>query len=171
MIAALVLIGAPGAGKSAVLEALSTLLERGGVTHGAIESEELTRGFPALSNAVLVEQLSSALAAQRSAGRRLFLIAFTAESASELRSVLEATEAERTLVVCLHTRADVLAERLHAREPERWPGKPGLIVHARRLAGIVPALDGIDLGLETEDCDPEDVARAVLVAMGERALL
>jgi broad-specificity NMP kinase len=171
VIAALVLIGAPGAGKSSVLEALCTLLERGGVTHGAIESEELTRGFPALSKALLVEQLSSALAAQRGAGRRLFLIAFTAESDEQLRSVVDAAQAERTLVVCLYARADVLAERLHGREPDRWPGKPGLIVHARRLSEIVPALEGIDLALETEGRDAEDVARDVLAAMGERALL
>jgi chloramphenicol 3-O-phosphotransferase len=169
--AAVVVIGAPGTGKSAVLDALSTLLERGGVMHGAIESEELTRGFPALSNAILLEQLELALAVQRRAGRRLFLIAFTPESDSELRAVLDATEAGRTLVVCLYAPADVLAERLHAREPDRWPGKPGLIVHARKLAEIVPALGGIDLELESEGRDAEDLARAALAEMGERRLL
>ncbi len=44
MTAALVLIGAPGSGKSTVLDALAAELEREGVAHGAIETEELTRG-------------------------------------------------------------------------------------------------------------------------------
>jgi putative protein kinase ArgK-like GTPase of G3E family len=42
--AALVLTGSPGAGKSAVLEALSGLLEEAGVAHGALESEQLAMG-------------------------------------------------------------------------------------------------------------------------------
>jgi hypothetical protein len=169
--AALLLIGAPGAGKSAVLDALGSLLEAEGVEHGAIESEELARGLPPLANAILVEQLAADLAVQRRAGRRLFLIAFTAESASELRAALDAAGAERTLVVCLSAPAGVLAARLSEREPDRWPGKPALIAHARELAGTVPALTGTDLVIDTDGRDAEDVARAVLAAMRERGLL
>ena len=171
VIAALVLIGAPGAGKSAVLDALSSLLERDGVEHGAIESEELARGFPVLQNAVLVEQLAAALGIQRRAGRRLFLIAFTAESEDELSDVLAAVGAAPSLLVCLRAPAEALAARLQAREPDRWPGKAALLAHARELADAVPALEGIDLQLDTEGRDAEDVARTVLAAMRERGLL
>jgi chloramphenicol 3-O-phosphotransferase len=171
VIAALVLIGAPGAGKSAVLDALSTLLEAGGVEHGAIESEELARGFPLLQNSLLVEQLTDALAVQRRAGRRLFLIAFTAESEDELSDVLAGVGAPRSLVACLRAPAEALAARLQAREPDRWPGKAALVAHARELAEVVPALEGIDLRLDTEGRDAEDLARTVLAAMRERGLL
>ena len=171
VIAALVLIGAPGAGKSAVLDALATLLEREGVEHGAIESEQLTRGFPPLANAALAEQLAAVLAFQRGAGRRLFLIVLTAESDAELGLVLEATGAERALVVCLRAGDDVLAARVGDREPDSWPGKAALIAHARALANVVPALAGIDLILDTDGRDAEDVARTVLAAMRERELL
>lgn len=170
MTAALVLIGAPGAGKSTVLDALATQLEREGVAHGAIETEELTRGFPVLGNAVLAEHLGGALAVQRRAGRRLFLIAFTAESPAQLRAVLDAAQAEPALVVCLHAPADVLAARLGEREPERWPGKAGLLAHARALADTVPSFGGIDLVLPTDGRDAEDVAGTVLAAMRERVL-
>ena len=44
------MIGAPRAGRSSLLQAIATLLEREGIEHGAIESEELTRGFPPLGN-------------------------------------------------------------------------------------------------------------------------
>jgi adenylate kinase family enzyme len=49
---ALLLIGAPGAGKSAVLDALATLLEIEEIEHGAIESEQLARGLPLLGAGV-----------------------------------------------------------------------------------------------------------------------
>jgi hypothetical protein len=171
VIAALVLTGAPGAGKSRVLDALATTLEREGVEHGAIESEELGRGFPTLPNAVLIEQLAAALAVQRRAGRRLFLIAFTAESEDEVSAVLAASGAERALVVCLRAPADVLAARLAQREPDDWPGKAGLITHARALASAPVALDGGDLTLDTAGREAGDLARTLLAAMRERGLL
>lgn len=46
MSGAIILTGAPGSGKSSVLAALSTLLEIEGVAFGAIESEQLARGWP-----------------------------------------------------------------------------------------------------------------------------
>lgn len=171
MIAAVLITGAPGSGKSSVLDALGTLMELDGFAHGAIETEQLTRGVPALGNDLLAGQLRSVLELQRDAGRRLFLIAFTAESDSQLRDVLAATGAERTLVVCLRAPADELAARLAAREPDRWPGKAGLIAHARRLAAAAPAIVGIEQTIDTAGRDPADVAREVLGAMRTRGLV
>jgi len=168
---ALVLIGAPGAGKSAVLDAIGTRLEAEGVEHGAIESEELARGFPVLANALLIEQLGAVLAVQRRAGRRLFMLAFTAESAAELREVRAVAAAEEAMVVCLRASAEVLAARLREREPDLWPGKAALIAHARSLASQVPELDGVDLTLDTDGRAAEDVAVEVCRAMRERAIL
>jgi broad-specificity NMP kinase len=171
MISALVLIGPPGAGKSSVLDALGTLLELDGVEHGSIESEELARGFPGLSNALLVRQLAAVLSLQRRAGRTLFVVAFTAESAGELRAVVEATGAERALVVHLSAAADVLAQRLERREPDRWPGKARLIAHARELAVRVPALPGAEMRIDTAGRDAEDVAAEIVAAMRRRDML
>lgn len=167
---AVLLTGAPGSGKSSVLDALCTLLELDGVEHGAIESEQLTRGFPPLSNGLLAEQLGAALAIQRRAGRQLLLLAFTAESAAELDAVRAAAGAERTLAVCLRAPAPELAARLAEREPDRWPGKAGLIAHARELADLAPSLAGLDLAIDTSGRDAERVAGAVLAAMRRRGL-
>lgn len=46
MTLALILTGPPGAGKSSVLEALTTLLELDGVEYSALESEQLAWGSP-----------------------------------------------------------------------------------------------------------------------------
>lgn len=170
MTSVVLITGAPGAGKSSVLDALCTLLEVEGIEHGAIESEQLTRGFPPLSNAVLAEQLAAPLELQRAAGRRLFLIAFTAERNGEIEAVLRAAGAEGHLVACLAAPAELLADRLARREPDDWPGKAGLIEHARELAAAAPGLKGIDLILDTAGRDAGSVARELLEAMRERGL-
>jgi shikimate kinase len=165
MVAALILIGAPGSGKSSVLDALATCLEIDGVAHGALESEELARGFPSLSGGSWTDQLAAVLSLQRDAGRRLFLIVATTENDEELRAVVSAAAAEKTLTVCLEAPADVLAERLQLREPDRWPGKPGLIAHARELAPSVPLLAGIDRVIDTSGSEAEEIALEIYAQM------
>jgi chloramphenicol 3-O-phosphotransferase len=165
MISAVVLTGAPGSGKSSLLDALATRLEIEGVAHGAIESEQLARGFPLLPGASWTVQLATVLERQRSAGRRLFLIAATTETGEELSGVLTAARADRSLVVCLTAPAETLATRLDSREPDRWPGKLALIEHARALAATIPRLDGFDLTIDTSERDVEDVACEVYKQM------
>jgi chloramphenicol 3-O-phosphotransferase len=167
---AVLITGAPGAGKSSVLDALSTLLEIEGIEHGAIESEELTRGFPPLANTLIPEQLERVLRCQRDAGRNLFLIAFTAEREGEIEEALRASGAERALVVCLVAPAELLAERLAAREPDGWPGKGRLIEHARQISGIAPGLAGVELRIQTAERDPEEIARELLAAIRSEGL-
>lgn len=168
---ALVLTGAPGAGKSSVLEALSGLLEEAGVAHGALESEQLARGAPWLAQEIVYEQLAAVCALQREAGRDLFLVSATTETAAELTGIVAAIGAERTLVACLAAAPDTVAARIAAREPDWWTGKAWLIEHARQLAGAIPALPGIDVVVSTEGETARDVARRVRDAMAARDLL
>ena len=60
--AAIVITGAPGAGKSSVAQAFTTLLDNAGIEHGAIESEQLAWGTPWLPDAQVHEQLARVLA-------------------------------------------------------------------------------------------------------------
>jgi chloramphenicol 3-O-phosphotransferase len=158
---ALVVTGAPGTGKSSVLDALGTELELRGVAYGAIESEQLAWGSPWLAPAQWLPQLQAVLRRQAQAGRRLFLVAATTETAGELRDVIEATGAQEVLVVCLRAAPTTVAERIDRREPDRWPGKQALIEHARALALAIPGLDGIDHVIDTDDARAEDVARRI----------
>jgi chloramphenicol 3-O-phosphotransferase len=171
MVRAVVITGAPGSGKTSVLDALATRLEIEGVAHGAIESEQLARGFPLLSGEHWIGQLAAVCELQGRAGRDLFLIAATTETGEQLSGVLGAVCADRSLVVCLAAPAETVAARLHGREPDRWPGKRPLIEHARALAATVPRLGGIDLLIDTSTRDADDVAREVHDQMGARGVL
>jgi ABC-type cobalamin transport system ATPase subunit len=67
---ALILTGPPGAGKSSVLEALTTLLEVDGVEYSALEFEQLAWGSPWLSTQQTLPQLRAVMALQRDVGSR-----------------------------------------------------------------------------------------------------
>jgi hypothetical protein len=171
MSAALLIIGAPGAGKTAVLEALSATLEDGGTAHGALETEQLSLGYPPLDAVTWTPQLQAVLALQRDAGRELFLLTATVESPEELSLLCAAVGADRSLVACLRAPAEVLAARLDAREPDSWAGKAGLIARARGMAGAVARFPGVDVVVDTAATDAETVSRTLLDAMRESGLL
>lgn len=169
MAGALILIGAPGSGKSSVLDELSTLLEIDRIPFSAIETEQFARGWPWLPAAEWVPQLSAVIDLQRRSGRETFLIVATTETEHELRGVINAANVEPVAVVCLTAPAEVVARRVAEREPDSWPGKSNLVAHARVLADAIPALSRIDAQFPTADCEPSKVAleiRALLVKMG-----
>lgn len=171
MSGALILTGAPGSGKSSVLEALSTLLEIENVQFGAIESEQLARGWPWLPAAQWTRQLAAVIALQRDAGRNAFLVAATTETEAELRGVIDAIGADPVVVVCLSAPPDVVAGRIAEREPDSWPGKDGLIQRARELSSDIPAIPGIDLVLSTAGRRATDIAAEVRELIAARGVL
>jgi energy-coupling factor transporter ATP-binding protein EcfA2 len=158
---ALLITGAPGSGKSTLLDTLSTLLEIDEVTFGAVEGDELARGWPYPSLPEVLPRLAALTALQREAGRNLMLVVATTENDGELEQVIEAIGAERTLVVCLRAPAEVVAARVAAREPEEWPGKQSLVDHASDLALAMPALRRIDAIVDTLGRPAQTVASEV----------
>ncbi len=156
--AAVLLIGAPGSGKSSVAGTLGTLLETEDVAYGGIETDLLSWGWPWLTLEQWLPQLRSLIALERQAGRRLHLVVATPETDAELEAIVDALDAERVVVVCLTAPADLVANRVAHREPDSWPGKAMLEQHARALADAIPRLAGIDVVLSTRDRRPADVA-------------
>ena len=157
--------GAPGAGKSSVAQAFTTLLDNAGVEHGAIESEQLAWGTPWLPDALIWEQLASIVRLQRSYGRRMFVVVATTETQEDLEGLLRAIGAERSFVVALSVPGEVASARVLEREPERWAGRAALAAHAAELAPVIPALPGVDLVLSTDGSGAEAVAAEILAAL------
>jgi hypothetical protein len=147
-----------------VAQAFTTLLENAGIEHGAIESEQLAWGSPWLPDERVRAQLAEVLRMQRGYGRALFVVVATTETAADLRALLDAIGASRTLVVALAVPGEVAAARVLAREPERWAGREALAAHARSLASAIPALPGVDLVLSTDGRSAEAVADELLGA-------
>ncbi len=167
---AVVLTGAPGAGKSSVLEEIAILLEVDGVEFGALDSEQLGWGSPWLDDEWRLRQLNAVLEIQRQAGRRFFLVAATTETDQELAAVIGAIAADEHVAVLLSAPADVIAARIEAREPDAWPGKLALIDHARGLATSMQGLTGIDLRITTDERSATDVALEVRDKLRDRGL-
>jgi chloramphenicol 3-O-phosphotransferase len=165
VVSALILTGAPGAGKSSVLEELATLHDIEDIDHGAIEAESLSLGRPLLPTSSWAAQLAAVLALQREAGRRRFLITATCATAAELAAVKATTAAQLLLVVCLRASPATVAARIDAREPDRWPGKAPLVARARRFAVLTPLLPGVDFVIDTEQRSAEGVAAEILDLM------
>lgn len=171
MSGALILTGAPGSGKSSVLDALTTLLEIERVHFGAVESEQLARGYPWLLASEWVPQLAAVVALQKVVGRDTFLVVATTEDRDQLLAVVNAVDAQPVLVVCLAASPDIAAERVAAREPDSWPGKAALVDHARTLAQQIPAIPGLDLVISTVDRAAADVAAEIRQALWDHGIL
>lgn len=164
MAEAILLIGAPGAGKSSVLEALGNQLEVAAVPFGSLESEQLSMGWPLVPAAEWVPLLETVVEWHLRGGRRWLIVAATPESSHELEAMLRAFGSTSVFVVALIASPDTAARRVGRREPDRWPGKAQLVSHARDLAATIATFERIDLRVDTEDTDPEDVARRILGA-------
>lgn len=164
----MILTGAPGSGKSSVLDALCTLLEIDEVSFGAIESEYFSRGWPWLSFSEELAQLAAIVELQREAGRDTFLVVVTTEDEQDLRATIAALGADQVIVVCLTAPPAIVAERVACREPDAWPGKARLIEHSRLLAEQIPAIPGIDARYGTVDRTPFEVARDIRELLAAR---
>jgi len=99
MSGALILTGAPGSGKSSVVDALSTLLEIDGTPFGAIETEQLARGWPWLTPDNWIPQLAAVICLQRKAGRTTFIVVATTETEQEIQGVSDALADDHVLGV------------------------------------------------------------------------
>jgi len=158
---ALVLTGAPGAGKSSVLEALSDALVDDDIAHAMVETEALTATHPPLDDARWFAHIRSACELHRSDGQRLLLVATTVESDTDLRGVLDAIGADEHVIVRLEAEPATLARRIVEREPDGWSGLDQLVAASARLGPVIASLHGIDVALSTEDARASDVAARI----------
>jgi chloramphenicol 3-O-phosphotransferase len=161
---AVVITGAPGAGKSSVLTALSDALSDDDIAHATVEVEALVWTHPALSDEQWARRIRVACQLYRDAGHTLLLAAQTLETDDDITQLLAAVGAEDVFLVRLEARPEALVERILAREPASWSGLRPLVEHAQELAASMPALPGVDLVLATDGQRPEDVAERLRAA-------
>ena len=155
----LLLTGSPGSGKSEALTRVHDDLADRGVDSAAIDVDELARSYPPLESDRHLSHLAALSASFRDAGRRLLLVAATAENEENLRGWLRAAGGDRQLVVHLTAPAATLEERVRGREPTDWSGLPGLVESAKRLSSI--RFEAADLELDTDQRTVADIAASI----------
>ena len=155
---ALVLTGPPGAGKTAVLEALSDALSAEDVRHATIEVEALTSAHPPLDDEQWPAPVQAICGLYRRFGYELLLVTATVESDADLRGVLAAIGADEHVVVRLHAEPSTLRQRIIDREPDTFTELDELVAAAGRLSPLIAGLHGIALALSTEGQPPGAVA-------------
>jgi chloramphenicol 3-O-phosphotransferase len=158
---ALVVTGAPGAGKTSVAEALSDLLVGADVRHALLETEAVTSAHPPLPDEQWRKPVQAVCELYRGFGYQLLLIVATIESDAELADLVTAVGADEHAVVALGAEPATLRRRILDREPESWLGRGELAAATARIAPAIAALDGVTLALSTEDQTPERLARRI----------
>lgn len=155
------LTGAPGAGKSSVLEALSDSLVLDDVRHAMIETEALTSAHPALDDEQWFAPVAAVCRLYRDFGYERLLVAATVDTDDDLRGLVDAVGADEHVVVGLEAQPETLRRRITEREPKGWSGLDELVVASERLGPVIADLDAITLALSTEGQRPEAVAARI----------
>jgi dephospho-CoA kinase len=158
---ALVLTGAPGAGKTAVLEALTDALSAEDVRHATVEVEALTSAHPPLDDDQWPAPVEAVCGLYRRFGYELLLVTVTVEGDADLRDVLAAIGADECVVVRLEAEPSTLHQRIIDREPDTFTELDELVAAAARLSSVIASLDGIALALSTEGERPAAVAERI----------
>lgn len=150
---AIIITGAPGAGKSSTLTALSDLLGSDGVEHVTVEVDDLSRGHPWRDGRQHLRAIV--------AGAELSLVAATVDSPEYLRGLLDAIDCDSHLLVRLHARPGTLVRRVRDRETIPWSGLEALFERTPALHNAVAALPGVHLSLDSEAAEPTELAALV----------
>ena len=158
---AVVVNGAPGAGKSVVLMALSDALVVDEIAHAVIDVDEVAWAWPYPSNEERFALLRASWEAHRSAGHELLLVGEVVESGEEFAELLAAIGADEHLLVVLEAELETLRARIHEREPPGWSGLDYLIRETERWADALAHMDGVHVRLDTERLSPDEVAARI----------
>jgi broad-specificity NMP kinase len=158
---AVIVTGAPGAGKSVCLLALADALVDAKVAHAAVDADEVSWAFPYPDTRRRGELVAAAWEAHRSDGHDLLLVAEVVESNDHLAELLRAVGAGDHLLVRLEAAPETLRERILAREPPGWSGLEHLLGEMERWAVSLTELDGVHLSLDSERLGPDELAARI----------
>jgi chloramphenicol 3-O-phosphotransferase len=158
---AVVITGAPGAGKSVCLMALSDMLVVDELAHAVIDVDEVAWAFPYPSNEERFELARAAAETHRVQGKELLLVAEVVESDDELAQLIGAVGADGHLLVLLRAPLETLRRRILEREPPGWSGLDYLLGETKRWAVALEELDGVHLALDTDALTPGEAAARI----------
>ena len=161
---AVVVTGAPGAGKTAALIGLADALIDDQIAHAAVDVDEVAWAYPFPDLDGRCNRLAAAWGAHREAGHDLLLVGEVVESNDHLAQILGSVGADDHLLVLLEAAPETMRERIVAREPPGWSGLDHLLGEVERYAASLPHLDGVHVVCNTEQLAPHEVTARIRAA-------
>ena len=161
---AIVITGAPGAGKSEVGSYLHDLLGDAGEDAAMVEIDSLERSYPAIDRERSFSHLAGLASSYREVGAEILIVTATVEDDAYMEGLLAAAGADAALIVLLEADAETMRERILDREPPGWSGLAELMNASRELAETMGGLSALDATISTEDRGPSDVAAEIELA-------
>jgi cytidylate kinase len=162
---AVLITGAPGAGKTTYLTALTDALADDEIAHAVIDADDVSWAYPYPDLAARAEYLGRASGAHRDRGHDLMLVGEVVESGEHLAQLLAAVGADDHMLVRLTAPYLLLRQRILAREPVEWSGTDHLLEETKRWARVIDELDGAHLTVDTVRTSP---SRAAALIRAER---
>jgi cytidylate kinase len=158
---AVVITGAPGAGKTTYLTALTDALADEEIAHAVIDADEVSWAYPYPDLKGRARYVRRAWQAYRDEGHDVLLLGEVVESGEHLAELLAAVEADDHLLVRLTAPYALLRQRILAREPMEWSGTDHLIEETRRWAEVIDGLDGVHVSVDTARVSPPQAAALI----------
>ena len=165
---AVVVTGAPGAGKTACLIALTDALIDDEVRHATIDVDEVAWAYPYPTTEERVGLLGAAWEAHRGASHDLLVFGEVVESPEHLTELLTAVGADDHLLVRLEAPRALLRQRILAREPTDWSGIDHLLEQTGRWAAALEQLDGVHVTVDTARMSPNETAARIRAARPDK---
>ena len=158
---AVLVTGAPGAGKTSTLIALSDALVEAGIPHASADVDELAWAYPFPDLDGRCEHVRVWAEAHRAAGSDLLLVAEAIETPAHLPALLAAIGADDHLLASLTAPLDTLRARIVAREPPDWHGLEYLLAETEPLERVAAELDGVHLVVDTTATTTREAAERI----------
>jgi GTPase SAR1 family protein len=146
---AVIVMGAPGAGKTTTLTALSDALVDERIPHASGDVDDIAWAYPFPDLEGRCEHMRVWAESHRATGADLLLVAEAIESPAHLPALLAAVGADDHLLAHLTAPVDTLRERIVAREPPDWHGLEHLLGEVEPLERVAAELDGVHLVIDT----------------------
>lgn len=169
-VAALLITGTVGSGKSTVAAAIGGLLVDRGTAHAVVDLDELRRAWPPPSgdrfnHALELANLGAVAANYRAAGATRLILAGVIEHRSCLAEYEQAVGGT-VQIVRLRSSGRVLRDRLTDRHRNDGEGLAWHLSRAPELDAILDARDVADFDVDTTGRSPVDAATEVLSRAG-----
>ena len=141
--------GAPGAGKTIHLIALTDALVDDRVAHAVIDTDEVSWAYPFPDLEERAAYVGHAWAAYRERGHEVLLLGEVIESKDHLTRLLDEVGADDHLLVRLTAPYALLRQRILEREPPGWSGIDHLLEETERWVRVIGELEDVHLTVNT----------------------